>query len=98
AARRVVASLPPGSAAGVALRIVRPFGDRAAIDQLVLELRPGSPSPGLTIRRADPPAHALAARRGAAPRAPAMPKTPAWVVAVVVAIALASAWILASAR
>ncbi len=50
--RAVRLQVPAGSGGGVALRIVRPFGGEAAIEQLIVEVRAGaSPSPGV-VRRA----------------------------------------------
>ncbi len=47
-ARHLVATLPPSSGEGVALRLVRPFGELTTIEQLILEVRPGAASRGLT--------------------------------------------------
>ncbi|HZF49589.1 MAG TPA: hypothetical protein VE093_13110 [Polyangiaceae bacterium] len=49
--RAVRLQVPAGSGGGVAVRIVRPFGDEAAIEQLIVEVRAGaSPSPGVVRR------------------------------------------------
>jgi hypothetical protein len=56
AARTLRITLPAGSAAGVALRVVNPFGEGAhsTIEQLLVEVRPGAaPSRG-AIRLAAP--------------------------------------------
>lgn len=49
--RAVRLQVPAGSGGGVAVRIVRPFGDEAAIEQLIIEVRAGaSPSQGVVRR------------------------------------------------
>ncbi|MCK6593405.1 MAG: hypothetical protein L6Q76_38090, partial [Polyangiaceae bacterium] len=81
--------IPPKSDAGVALRIVRPFGDQSAIEQLIVEVRAGaSPSPGV-VRKTRPSQLALARR--------AYPNHSrfAFRVALAVALVLAAAFALA---
>jgi hypothetical protein len=57
-ADRVVSAGLPGAGAprgaSVAIRLVRPFGDRSAIDHLLVELRAG-PTPSVGVRRLAPP-------------------------------------------
>ncbi|WP_437333045.1 hypothetical protein [Sorangium sp. So ce394] len=65
AARTLRLRLPPDLTAGATLRLVRPFGEHAPLDQLLVELREGSAaSPGV-LRVGPPPSDALA--RAAAP-------------------------------
>ncbi|WP_437765081.1 hypothetical protein WMF27_31850 [Sorangium sp. So ce281] len=59
AARTLRLRLPPDLGGGVTLRLVRPFGEHAPLDQLLVELREDSAaSPG--VRRVPPPSEALA--------------------------------------
>ncbi|WP_437276201.1 hypothetical protein WME90_33825 [Sorangium sp. So ce375] len=60
AARTLRLRLPPDLAGGVTLRLVRPFGEHAPLDQLLVELREDSAaSPGVR-RMTPPPSDALA--------------------------------------
>ncbi|MDC0678575.1 hypothetical protein [Sorangium atrum] len=60
AARTLRLRLPPDLSGGVTLRLVRPFGELAPLDQLLVELREGSAaSPGVH-RVTPPPSDALA--------------------------------------
>lgn len=54
-ARELHATLPGGTAGGVAMRLAQPFGAGCAIEQLILEVRAGdAPTAGVTRR--SPPA------------------------------------------
>ncbi len=76
----------------MALRIVRPFGDAASIEQLILRVRAGaSPSPGV-VRRT--PAPSLALVRRPEPQSPL--NKLAFRVALGIALVLAIAAALAS--
>ncbi|AUX46204.1 hypothetical protein SOCE26_077090 [Sorangium cellulosum] len=69
AARTLRLRLPADLADGVTLRLVRPFGEHAPLDQLLVELRADSAaSPGVR-RVAPPPADALARSSTAGVRA-----------------------------
>ncbi|WP_437587125.1 hypothetical protein [Sorangium sp. So ce1000] len=60
AARTLRLRLPPDLTGGVTLRLVRPFGEHAPLDQLLVELREGdAASPGV-LRVTPPPSDALA--------------------------------------
>ncbi len=60
AARTLRLRLPPDLTGGVTLRLVRPFGEHAPLDQLFVELREGdAASPGV-LRVTPPPSDALA--------------------------------------
>ncbi|WP_437965452.1 hypothetical protein WMF04_38325 [Sorangium sp. So ce260] len=60
AARTLRLRLPRDLTGGVTLRLVRPFGEHAPLDQLLVELREGgAASPGV-LRLAPPPSDALA--------------------------------------
>jgi hypothetical protein len=83
--------VPPGSNDGVALRIVRPFGDEAAIEQLIVEVRAGaSPSPGV-VRKTPAPSRALAPRASEKPGPSAVAVRVALGFALLLAIAAALA-------
>jgi hypothetical protein len=86
-ARRIWATLPPESSAGVALRLVRPFGDDASIDQLILEVRPGAASRGLALVERSPLA---APTRAVASFGPKLALTAVF-LAIAIAVALAVA-------
>jgi hypothetical protein len=58
AARRLEITLPPTENEAVALRLADPFG-AGVVDQLIVEIRAGVASPGVT-RVPDPPAEAAA--------------------------------------
>lgn len=91
-ARAVRLQVPAGSTGGVALRIVRPFGDEAAIEQLIIEVRAGaSPSPGV-VRRTPAPSRALAQRAAekSSPSAVAVRVALAFALLLAIAAALAS--------
>ncbi len=53
AARAMRLRVPAGSGKGVVLRLVQPFGDAAPIEQLLIEVRPGS-APSQGVRRIGP--------------------------------------------
>lgn len=81
--RTVRVALPRGAGEGVALRLARPLGDEAGLDQLLLEIRPGPvASEGC----------AIVPRRGGFLRPGRSAAVPwALVVATIVALALAIA-------
>lgn len=67
AARTVRVQLPGQLGAGVAVRLVRPFGEDAAIEQLLVEIVAGAePSPGVTRLPPPPPPPERSPARGAA--------------------------------
>ena len=89
AARMVRVELPELGATGVAIRLVRPFGDAADLEQLRIELRHGAPSDaGVRVEHTAAP-RALAVAAASGPRAP-----PAVVIAGGVAALAAAAAVL----
>lgn len=79
-ARRIRLTLPAGGAAEVDVRLVKPFGEDAAVEQLLIHVKAGAvPSAGLVVI---PPAP-LALHPGAR-RAPAVVFTAALVLALLV--------------
>ena len=74
AARVVQVQLPARLGAGVALRLVRPFGEEASIEQLLLEIVAG-PEPSAGVVRLAPP-----------PEPPARPSLPLRATATIFAV------------
>jgi hypothetical protein len=87
AARVISVRLPEGAGRGALLRIVQPFGDDASIEQLLVQVRPGSDA-SIGVVKVDPAVPPAFTSRS-------LPRAAPWVIAFVAAVAVVVALVAA---